>query len=476
MRPILFATALALALSLSCFAAEPVAQWPQFRGPGGLGIGEGAEPPTFFGTSSNVLWKTALPAGHSSPCLFGSSLFLTGFDGKKLETLCLDRITGAVRWRATAPAEKIEPAHRIANPAASTCVTDGERVFTYFGSFGLLAHDFAGKELWRVPLPAPMVEFGTGTSPVLAGGRLVLVCDQDQGSFLLALDPQTGKTIWRVERAEFRRSFSTPTVWRHDGVEELVVPGSIWLTSYNLKDGSERWRYSGTSRVANSTPVFGEGLLFNASWNIGGDEGERIAMPVFEEFAREHDTNKDGQLTRAEIPAGPVRDRFTQMDLNKDGMVTAAEWANMADMFARAENAVIAIRPGGAGDITRTHVAWKSTRSLPYVSSPLFYRGRLYTVKNGGLFSCYEARTGKVIYQDERLEAPGDYYASAVAVGGKVFLASQKGVVTVIAPGDELNVLARHDLHEQIFATPAIMEGTLYVRTAGHLWAFGAAK
>ena len=110
-----------------------------------------------------------------------------------------------------------------------------------------------------------MVEFGTGTSPILAGDLVVLVCDQDQGSFLLALDKRTGKTAWRVERSEFRRSFSTPAVWQHGGTEELVVPGSIWLTSYNLKDGSELWRYSGTSRVANSTPVFGDGLLFNTS-------------------------------------------------------------------------------------------------------------------------------------------------------------------------------------------------------------------
>jgi outer membrane protein assembly factor BamB len=304
----------------------------------------------------------------------------------------------------------------------------------------------------------------------------VLVCDQDQGSFLLALDKRTGKTAWRVERPEFRRGFSTPTVWKHDGAEELVVPGSIWLTSYDLKDGSERWRYSGTSRVANSRPVFGDGLLFSASWNVGGDEGERISMPPFEEFAREHDKNKDEKLAHDELPAGPVRDRFTQMDLNKDGIVTPAEWQNMRDMFANAENAVIAIRPGGRGDITRTHVAWKSTRSLPYVSSPLFYRGRLYTMKNGGLFSCYEAKTGKVIYQDERLDAAGDYYSSAVAVGGKLFVASQKGVVLVIAPGDKLEVLARNDLREQIFATPAIMDGVLYVRTSGALCAFGSGK
>ncbi len=465
-----FAVACALPITLSG------AHWPQFRGWDGLGIAEGAEPPAHFNAESNVLWKTTLPTGHSSPCIWGNRIFLTGFDGTKLETICVDRNTGSVIWRATAPAEKIEPVHRIANPASSTCATDGVRLFSYFGSFGLIAYDFGGKERWRAPLPAPMVEFGTGTSPIVSGDLVFIVCDQDQGSFLLALDKRTGKTVWRTDRAEFRRSFSTPTIWKHNGGEELVVPGSIWLTSYNLNDGTERWRYSGTSRVANSIPVFGDGLLFNASWNIGGDEGERIALPGFEEFARENDKDRDGKLNRAEIPAGPVRDRFTQMDLNKDSSVTTSEWANMADMFAKAENAVIALRPGGVGDITKTHVAWKSTRSLPYVSSPLFYRGRLYTVKNGGLLSCYEAKTGKILYQDERLGAPGDYYSSAVAVGGTIFVASQKGVVTIVSVGDKFEVIARNDLRDPIFATPAIVDGALYLRTTGALIAFGKSK
>lgn len=467
--PRLFPTFLTLLLFHSTHGAE----WPQFRGPNGLGIGVGPEPPTQFGPIENRLWKTPLPIGHSSPVVWGNSIFLTALADKQLETLCIDRTTGAIRWRKTVPTDKIEPAHRIANAAASTCTTDGTRVFSYFGSFGVIAHDFQGNELWRLPLPTPMVEFGTSSSPILTEDFLLLARDQDQGSHLLALDKHSGKQVWRIERPEFRRSFSTPQLWRHDGIEELIVPGSIWLTSYNPKDGSERWRYSGTSRVANSTPVFGDGLLFNASWNVGGDEGDRISMPPFEGFAQENDKNQDAKLTREEIPAGPVRERFTQMDLNKDGLVTAAEWATMADLFAKAENAVVAIRPGGTGLVNKTHVAWKSTRSLPYVSSPLFHHGRLYTVKNGGLFSCYEAKSGKVIYQDERLDAPGDYYASAVAVGNRIYVASQKGIVTVIAPDDHLKVLARNDLGEELFATPAIVNGVLYIRTTSNLYAFG---
>ena len=468
----LLLSSLVLAATLgSTMAAEQ--HWPQFRGPGGLAVALDASPPVHFGPGTNVAWKTALPSGHSSPIIWGNRIFLTAYSEGKLETLSLDRLNGRILWRQPAPAEKIEPTHRISNPAASTPATDGERVFVYFGSFGLLAYDFIGKEQWRFAIPPPMVEFGAGTSPILAGNLLILVCDQDQGSFLLALDKYTGKQVWRAERPEFRRSFSTPFVWQHGGEEELLVPGSIWLRSYNLSDGKERWSYSGTSRVANSTPTAGDGLLFSASWNVGGDPADRITMEPFTDFAKANDKDKDGKLTRDEIPAGPIRERFSQMDLNKDGIVTPTEWQLMAEMFAKAGNAVLAIRPGGQGDITTTHLAWKATRSLPYVCSPVYYQGRLYTVKNGGLASCYEAKTGKSFYQDERLDAGGDYYASLVAAGGRIYAASQQGTVVVWEAGDQLKILARKDIGEQVMATPAAVGNALYVRTAGHLYAFG---
>ncbi len=473
MKTLSWAAGLLIGAHAATHVAWSQAQWPQFRGPGGLGLAAAGKPPVHFRPESNVVWKVSLPSGNSSPCIWGNRLFLTAHDKSELVTICLDRRDGRVRWSQAAPAEKLEPTHHLGSPATPTTATDGELVFVYFGSFGLLAYDFDGKERWRRPLPVPVVEFGSSASPVLAGGLVILVCDQDEGSFLLAVDRRTGETVWRVERPEFRRSFATPFVWRHGGVEELVVPGSIWLKSYDLKDGKERWTVSGTSRVACSTPTAGGDMLFSASWNVGGDPDSRITMPPFAEFAREHDANKDDRLTAKEIPAGPVRDRFTQMDVNKDGIVTPAEWEGMRDMFARAGNAVLAIRAGGRGDITETHVAWKSTRSLPYVSSPLCYEGRLFTVKNGGLASCYDAQTGKAFYQDERLGAPGDYYSSAVGADGRIYLASQNGAVLVLAAGESLNVLARNNLGEQVMATPAIVDGKIYLRTAGHLYAFG---
>src|SRR5207247_376588 len=234
-------------------SAEPT--WPQFRGPAGLAVAAEGNAPVHFGPKTNVLWKTALASGHSSPCIWGRRLFLTTFDQGKLETLCLDRRNGRILWRKSVTPEAVEPTHRLGSPAASTPTTDGERVYVYFGSVGLLTYNFDGREQWKLPLPAPMVEFGAGTSPILTGDLLILLCDQDQSSFLLALDKWTGKKRWQTDRSEFRRGFATPFVWGHDGDNELVVPGSIWLRSYNLADGSERWTYSGTSRVANSTPT-----------------------------------------------------------------------------------------------------------------------------------------------------------------------------------------------------------------------------
>ena len=465
---VIFLAALAILNSLQ---AQP--NWPQFRGPSGAGIAAEGKPPIHFGSATNLLWKTELPPGNSSPCIWGDRIVLTTFTEGKLETLCLDRRDGKAIWRQSSPAEKAEPTHRLGNPATPTPATDGERVYVYFGSFGLLAYDFAGKEIWRKQLAPPVVEFGTSASPVLAGDLVILSCDQDLGSYLIAVDRATGKTVWKTDRAEFRRSFATPFVWRHGGDEELIVPGSLWLKSYNLKDGTERWTVRGTSRVACSSPAAGGEMLFSASWNVGGDESDRITMPSFDEFAAEHDTNKDGVLSRDEIPAGPIRDRFSQIDLNKDGVATPEEWKNMAEMFAKAGNALLAIRPGGRGDITTTHVAWKSTRSLPYVSSPLFYEGRVYTMKNGGLASCYDAKTGKVFYQDERVGAPGDYYSSAVAAAGNIYVASQNGVVVVLRAGEQFEVLARNELGEQIMATPAIVDGKIYLRTEKQFFAFG---
>jgi outer membrane protein assembly factor BamB len=457
---------------LCAAAAADESTWPQFRGPGGLSIGSG-KPPIEFGPEKALLWKAEVPRGHSSPCIWGSHIFLTGLDQGKLMTFCLDRADGHELWRAAVPAERIEPTHQIGSPASPTPCTDGERVYVYFGSYGILAYDFSGKVVWKKPLPAPIVEFGTGASPILAGGNVIIVRDQDVGGYLLAVDARTGADVWRDDRSEFRRSFSTPFLWQHDGIEELIVAGSICVRSYEVKDGHERWTSNGMARVSNASPTAGEGMLIVSSWNVGGDEGARLVMPTFDEFLAAHDKNKDGVLTRDEFPSGPLKDRFSQIDVDKDGRVTRAEWDHMREMCDAAVNQIFAIKPGGKDDITASHQLWKNNKHLPYVSSPLCYQGHVYTMKSGGLVSCYDAKTGASYYQAERVDAGGDYYSSAIGANGRVYIASQNGIVVVLDAGESLKVLARNKMDEQVFATPAILDGRIYLRGETHMFAFG---
>jgi hypothetical protein len=443
--------------------------WPQFRGPGGSGLSPASGFPTHFGPQSNVVWKVALPPGHSSPCLWGDRIFLTGFDRGQLQTLCIDRTSGSVLWRRVLEPQKVERGASLGSPATATPATDGERVYVYFGAFGLACYEVSGAEVWRKPLPVPVTQHGSGTSPVLAGDLLLLNCDQDLGSYLLAVDRRTGATIWKTERLTFRRGFSTPLVWPAHAPEEVIVAGTLRLVAYGLRDGIERWSVRGLPNEIVSSPIAGGGLIFVAGWTHGAGVSK---LPNFDALLAQGDRNNDGQLAREEAPTGPAKQHFLYFDANKDGLVNREEYAAIAHIFEKSQNVCLAIRPGGQGDVTATHVVWKQTRGLPYVPTPLYYGGRLYLVKNGGLASCFDVKTGKILYQEERLGALGDYYSSPVAAGGKICVASQQGVMVVYRAGDTLEVLARNALGEPILATPAIADDTLYVRTASQLYAF----
>jgi outer membrane protein assembly factor BamB len=448
--------------------------WPQFRGEGGLGIGTGS-PPVAFSVEQNLKWQVEVPHGHSSPCVWNDKIALTGLAEGKLVTFCLNKADGRELWRVVAPAAKVEAAHRIGSPAAPTCCTDGERLIAYFGSYGVLAYDWNGEELWQKPLPAPIVEFGTSTSPIIADGKVIIVADQDVGGYMIALDVKTGAEVWRVDRKEFRRGFSTPFIWKHGGEQELIVSGSLWTRSYDLKDGKQRWSAGGMSRVSNTSPIGTEEMLLVCGWNVGGDEDDRVEMEAHDTFLAAQDKDKNGLLIEDEFPEGPLQDRFTIIDADKDGQVTKDEYEAMRAMFANAENQLCAIKPGGSGDITKTHVVWSQTKQLPYVFTPVVANGRVFTVKGGGLASAYEVKSGSPIYQGERLEgASGEYYASAVTAENRVYVVSQRGVVSVLdATSDKLNVLARNDLKAPVFASPAIVDGVIYIRTDKRLMAFG---
>lgn len=304
------------------------------------------------------------------------------------------------------------------------------------------------------------------------GERLLQLCDQDDASFLLALDRRTGRTLWETARPGFPRGFSTPVVWEAGGAKQVVVAGTLRLVAYDPEDGKELWSVRGLARIVNTLPVIGAGLIFVATYAPGGDSGDRIAMPSFEEFAKETDADKDGFLQLSEIPDGPFLSRFHQIDADKDGRITPREWESMARIFDAAKNSILAVRPGGKGDVTDTGIAWTYERGAPYVPSPLFHEGLVYTVKDGAIFTCLEAPTGKVLKQG-RLPAPGNYYASPVATRDRIYTVSRDGVACVVRPGAEWQVLETADLGETCMATPALAGGRIYLRTERRLYCFG---
>jgi outer membrane protein assembly factor BamB len=472
------------------------AHWPQFRGPNGSGIAPDDQPgPVRFGPEENVIWRTAIPPGHSSPCIWGDRIFLTAFDSQtgRLETLCLDRQTGGVLWRKLAPAVELDPAlHRFNSPAASTPATDGERVYVYFGSFGMLAYDFAGRELWQRPLPVPPTREGTASSPIVHRDLLWLQRDGNSAdSHLLAVDTKTGETRRTISRPLHGASYSTPMIWEHDGHELLITAGAGRVDAYDAGDGAEVWWMAGLTFAPIGVPVAGNGLLF-ASASGTGTRHEPISLPDWPELLEQFDHDGDGRLAKLEVPEDTAiqlrpevpRDTpgnlltyrfifFEMFDGDRDGYFTREEWEGLQSFLQSNRDNLLAIRPGGRGNTTTSHLAWRSTTGLSEMPSPLFYRDRLYFVRNGGMFTSYDPQDGTIIIDRERIGAMGQYVASPVAAGGHIYAASHPGRVTVIRAADKLDVLAVNNLGEEIMATPAVLEGRLYVRTEKHLYAFG---
>lgn len=464
--------------------------WPQFRGPNCSGLlANDVRLPTAIGPAAGVIWKTPLPPGHSSPVVVGDRVYLTAVraipgpkqdgkatDEKRLLTIALDRPTGRILWEVEAPVRALEKVHSIGSHAQPTPAADDERVYSLFGSSGLFCYDRAGKLVWHLPLGPFRNDFGAGSSPALVGDVLLLCQDHDQNSFLAALDKRTGKTIWKTDRSEFLRGFSTPVLWDVEGRKQVVVAGTLRVAGYDLDSGKELWTVRGIARTICATPVVGaDNRLYLAGWAAGGDPGGAIDVPPFDEAIKAHDKNANNKLERAELTGHPFFERFTQVDTDGDNSLTRAEYERFRDLFIKGKNVVLAIRPGAEGDATTTHVAWSNSKQVPFCASPLFHAGHVYTLKNGGLFACLEARDGKVL-KVNRLQDTGNYYSSPVAGDGKVYLLSERGALTVVRAGRDIEVLHTSDFAEDVYATPAIAGGRIYLRTAGHLYCFGETK
>jgi outer membrane protein assembly factor BamB len=473
--------------------------WNQFRGPNGQGVAQGGRIPVHFGPESNVLWKTAVPAAHSSPIIWNNRIFLTANESaneKELITLCIDHEDGKILWRKVIEAETETKLHPMNNPASSTPTADEKHVYVYFGGYGLLCYDHAGNKVWDHKIDTPKNNYGMATSPILYQDKVILVLDDNKGaSRLLAVNRDTGNTVWEQPRSLFKAGWSTPMIWRHDDTEELVVLGFKRLTSYKPSTGDEIWWAGGFSVETVGIPVTGEGLLFASAAALGGRGDEKWdAARTWKITAEQFDRNHDNQIQRDEMtegfsivlrpelppdnpgyafPMGDMDRLLKFFDKDEDQVISEAEWIETMSGFATfVQPTLLAIRPGATKDACESHVAWEIHRGIPEVPSLLYCRGRLYLLRDGGVLTCLEASTGKQLFR-ERIGAPGQYIASPIAAGDRVLVASVRGIVTVIQVDDKLKILARNNFEEKIFATPALAENKIYLRTTGHLYALG---
>jgi outer membrane protein assembly factor BamB len=420
-------------------AANPDTDWPQFRGRNASGASDNPNLPDRWSATENIAWKVDLPGrSWSAPVVWGKRIFLTavvnlgeseplkkGFfmGGERppspaehqWKVLCLDLSTGKPLWEQTVHHGVPQtPVHAKNTYGTETPVTDGKRVYALFGNLGLFALTVEGNQVWSARLgPRKMREgWGTAASPVLHKGRLFIVNDNEEQSALLAFDTRTGKQAWHVARDE-KSNWSTPFIWENKGRVELITTGSRAVRSYNL-DGNLLWWLEGMSSITIPTPCAGQGLLF--------------------------------------VSSGFVADKLRPL---------------------------YAVRPGASGDITlkpgetsNDYIAWSNPTAAPYNPSPLFYDGRVYVLQDRGLFSCFDAKTGKVLYDRERLPDGFVFTASPWAAAGKIFCLNENGLCFVIRAGDQFKLLHTNKLaeDEMCMASPAMVGDRLLIRTAARLY------
>jgi outer membrane protein assembly factor BamB len=388
--------------------------WPRWRGPAGNGVSSEKGLPVTWGPTENIRWKAAIPGqGSSSPIVCGDRIFLTAShdQGARRVLVCLDRATGQTTWTYEIQDDWPEITSALTGHAAATPATNGECVVAFFGNAGVVCCSMQGQLLWRTDLDDFESELGLASSPVIYQDMVILVCDHDGDrfnsfdSFLIALDLKTGETRWKTERRGLFRSWSTP----------ILVPAPV---RDNENAESLELIVAGQDKLRAYDPNTGKEL-----WTAEGLTGWVAPSPVF----------ADGLIFAAS---------------GKDGLT-------------------LAVRPGGRGDVTDTHVVWSERRGAPYVSSPVYYENFVYIANELGVVTCRKSATGEIAWQ-KRLE--GKFFASPIAGDGKVYLPADSGRVYVIAASPSFELLAENNLGEELLASPAVAHGCLFLRTASHLY------
>ena len=278
--------------------------------------------------------------------------------------------------------------------------------------------------------------------------------------------------VLEVSPSKFSKETETKVVVVEvDGTKQIVIAGTLRIVGYDLADGKELWTVRGIARAACSSPAIADdGTVYVASY---AGSGERIDVNPFTVEVQVRDANKNGVLEETELEDGsPIHRRFSQVDRDKTGTITREEYEYFRHLFEKTRNVVVALKPGGRGDITESHVKWEFTKFVPFIASPLYANDTVFLVKDGGILTSLDAASGAAI-KTKRLSAAGSYYCSPVAGDHKVYLINQRGQMTVISSAGKWEIISTTDFKEEAYATPAIVDGRIYLRTAGHLYCFG---
>ena len=403
--------------------------WPNWRGPSGDGISLEKGIPVKWSPTENIAWRVAIPGkGHSSPVVWGNKVFLTTCLPEKEQRLllCLDQRTGKKLWQKVVLNSPLETIHPLNSRASSTPATDGQHVFVTF----MKADDRK--------IPAPNV----GTQRLITPGKIIVAAyDLD------------GEQKWKINVGDFisAHGFNTCPVL----FEDLVIingdhDGDAYLVALERKTGRERWRIERENKTRSyATPIIRE---------IGG----RTQMILSGSLCVASYDPHNGK--RHWIVDGPTEQFVASMVYNGEYVFVTAGYP---------ERHILAIRPDGSGNVTDTHVAWRTNRGAAYVPSPIFAGPYLLVVADSGIASCLNAKTGKRHWM-ERL--PGGHSPSTVSADGLVYFTSDRGVTTIVRPGKMFNIIARNELEEQISASPAISQGQIFLRTHQHLYCIGSKK
>jgi outer membrane protein assembly factor BamB len=447
-------------------------QWDRFRGPNGAGVSESAGLPVEFGPAKNLVWRVELPPGHSSPVISGGRIYLTAVEHEHLHTVCVEQSSGRILWRHEAPRPRREKLHSLNNPASPSPVTDGENVYVFFPDFGMLSYTRDGAARWRLPLGPFRNLYGIGASPVLVDDVVALVIDQDKDSFIVAVGRSNGKIRWRKPRPEALSGASTPAVVKTGGGPSLILaPGSFRMDVYSARDGEVVWWVRGLPSEMKSAAVVAGDLVYISGFNTPeNDPGKQVSLPTWQDLLAHADINKDGAIQKEEADERTKR-YWDFIDTEGRGKIGEKEW-NLHLAVMGAENGLYAFQMGSRGDATGKLV-WKYQRAVPQLPSIVVYQDVVYMLNDKGVLTTLDAATGRMLRQDRVRGVSENYYASPVAGDGKVFLASHPGVVAVLRAGGQQELLAANKLDEEIFATPAIADGKLYVRTVSALYCFG---